>query len=668
MGVITRSIIVKQAPIPYSSRVGVQSFMPQKQNKEQYLRSYNEIGWLRAAISIIAQAVAQSEWRLYKKKKDGDREEVTGAHELKDLLNRPNPFQSGHDLLELHQIFDELVGEVFWIKQNNRGSRELWLAPPQFMSVVPDAKQYIAGYRFTNGSYNHDFKPNEVVPFIEPNPMDMMTGVGKAQSVGIDIETLSYLTQANRNWFYWGSPAGTVISYPPEATITPSEIDRLNEQWSAAHRSYGRAHRTAILTQGAKVENATISSRDMDYSNLAHYDRDSILAVFGVSYAMLGGSEDVNRANAEAQLLNFARWTLQPRLVRIREKLNIFLTPDYGSDLELDFDDPVPEDNAQTALIIDNHLKASVISLEEARQQLDLGDIEPDHHFFIPFSMTIKTGDEIMNPPEPVIPQLPPGNLPPGQAPPEDEEEKPKKSVKKNLNFDEVTKEAFWKTYADKAERYEPNAIRALRSMYSEQEKEALSNLQSVVDRKQQLIDKEKSKKLYRDAMTPVLQDVILEAARNGYELLEPPQKQGIPPTLNRRALEWLLTRMTWVAEQTTEETATLLANALAEGFKLGESTDKIAKRVQQVFDNCSDVRAQRIARTEIITASNQGAIEGYEEAGVKQVEFYAALDERTCDICMSLHEQLFNIEDSYNLITGATHPSCRCVLLPVIK
>lgn len=666
------SPVVKQAPVAYADRAFSFGNATNKASKDSYLRYYNDVSWLRAAISVLAQAVAQTKWTLYQRKKDGDREELTGTHELKELLNRPNPFQSGHDLLELHQIFDELVGEVYWIKQRNKGVNELWLAPPQFMTVIPDAKKYIAGYRFERGDYVKEFLPEEIVPFVEPNPMDVMCGIGKAQSVGVDVETLSFLSQSNRNWFYWGSPAGTVITYPKESTITPDEIDRLSEQWNASHRSYGRAHKTAILTQGATVANASMSSRDMDYSALAKYDRDTILAVFGVSYAMLGGSEDINRANADAQLLNFARWALTPRLIRIREKLNMFLVPDYGTELEIDFEDPVPEDNLQESQIINEAVKAGWMSLEEARQARDMGDIDPTHHFFIPFSITIKTGEEIMNPPEPepqpALPGQPgqqPGETPPEEVPPVE----PQKSVKKNF-VNEAFKEAFWKVYVKRAENYEPRAVRNLKDMYASQEKEALRNLKTAVDRKQKLIDINKAQKAYKDAMGAVMQNVILEAAKNGYDLLElsNPHKQDIPPTLNRRALEWLLSRMTWAAEQTSEETATLLANALAEGFKLGESTDQISKRVKAVFDNCTDVRAKRIARTEIITASNQGALEGYKEVGVAEVEFYAALDERTCAICMSLHGEIFPIEDSTNLITGTTHPNCRCVLLPVIK
>ena len=109
-------------------RIGVVGTNTSTQSDESYLRYYSQIAWLRAAVSTIAQGVAQTKWVLYHKKKSGDREEVTD-HEITALLNRPNPFQSGHDLLELHQIFDELLGKVFWVKERNHGANELWIAP-----------------------------------------------------------------------------------------------------------------------------------------------------------------------------------------------------------------------------------------------------------------------------------------------------------------------------------------------------------------------------------------------------------------------------------------------------------------------------------------------------------------------------------------------------------
>ena len=82
MSIITKSLITKSNPIPMASgnRLTFTNANTSAQNKNGYLEYYNNIVWLRAAIQTIADAIAQSTWRLYKKKDGGDREEVTGAH------------------------------------------------------------------------------------------------------------------------------------------------------------------------------------------------------------------------------------------------------------------------------------------------------------------------------------------------------------------------------------------------------------------------------------------------------------------------------------------------------------------------------------------------------------------------------------------------------------
>jgi SPP1 gp7 family putative phage head morphogenesis protein len=64
--------------------------------------------------------------------------------------------------------------------------------------------------------------------------------------------------------------------------------------------------------------------------------------------------------------------------------------------------------------------------------------------------------------------------------------------------------------------------------------------------------------------------------------------------------------------------------------------------------------------------ASNEGALTGYGELGVEKAEFYAAIDERACDDCLALHQDVFTLEDSHGMIP--IHPNCRCIWLPVVE
>ena len=158
---------------------------------------------------------------------------------------------------------------------------------------------------------------------------------------------------------------------------------------------------------------------------------------------------------------------------------------------------------------------------------------------------------------------------------------------------------------------------------------------------------------------------VLLNSILYGMQFVDPSQNQ-IPDILNQTGSEWLRSRIGWAAEQTTEETANRLAQALGDGFDAGESINQIAERVKQVFTEASDYRAQMIARTEVMGASNQGNVLGYKEMGVSQVEWLTARDERTCEICDPMDGDVENIESAPPL-PASTHPNCRCLWIPVV-
>ncbi|MDP2720237.1 MAG: minor capsid protein, partial [Dehalococcoidia bacterium] len=208
---------------------------------------------------------------------------------------------------------------------------------------------------------------------------------------------------------------------------------------------------------------------------------------------------------------------------------------------------------------------------------------------------------------------------------------------------------------------YEIRFADKLKSIFKGQQPEIIENLK--YGKKENLFNQDKSRQAYTEAATPILSSLITEAITNARRLMDGKKQFG--PEADQRSLAWLKTHIEWAALEFGEETAKLLSAKLTEGFALGESMDMLAGRVKDVINFCSDVRSLRIARTETIQASAQGAIEGFKDMGVEQLEFWAALDERTCPSCMALHGSKFKPDESTGIIT--VHPSCRCTWLPVV-
>lgn len=78
-------------------------------------------------------------------------------------------------------------------------------------------------------------------------------------------------------------------------------------------------------------------------------------------------------------------------------------------------------------------------------------------------------------------------------------------------------------------------------------------------------------------------------------------------------------------------------------------------------------VRAESIARSEILRVSNLGRINTYAENGITKVEGLVAGDERTCSFCMGeIDGKIYTIEESRGVLP--LHSNCRCFIDGQVK
>lgn len=119
----------------------------------------------------------------------------------------------------------------------------------------------------------------------------------------------------------------------------------------------------------------------------------------------------------------------------------------------------------------------------------------------------------------------------------------------------------------------------------------------------------------------------------------------------------------------------------LQEGVESGETIDELADRILEFTDVDATYRAQRIARTEVISASNAGSWAHYRESGVvAQKEWLTAQDERVRDAHADAEGQMVDLDDPFVVdgeeleFPGDPNGSpeniinCRCTILPVIS
>nr|WP_144298771.1 phage portal protein [Streptomyces sp. TLI_235] len=318
--------------------------------RETQMRAMETNGTLFAIVDKNATGVAGVTWRLYRKAKSGrkeDRVEVT-SHAALDLWNRPNRFYTQAAFVETQQQHHELTGEGWWVVARDPRSPiplELWPVRPDRMTPLPSATDYLAGYVYTApGGEQVPLGLDEVIFLRRPNPLDPYRGLGPVQAMLVDLDAARYSAEWNRNFFLNSAEPGGLIRF--DRRLDDREFDELRMRWNEQHKGISAAHRVAILEEGQWVDRK-FSQRDMQFAELRSVSREVIREAVGFPKPLLGSVDDVNRANADAAEVVFARWLIVPRCRRIRDALNYDLLPMFGAtarDLEFDFDNPVPDD------------------------------------------------------------------------------------------------------------------------------------------------------------------------------------------------------------------------------------------------------------------------------------------------------------------------------------
>jgi len=232
----------------------------------------------------------------------------------------------------------------------------------------------------------------------------------------------------------------------------------------------------------------------------------------------------------------------------------------------------------------------------------------------------------------------------------------------------EDKKDAYWKVYAAKTEEEEKPFVTSLKKLWTAQKGEVLANLQGADGVDDALFDVSKAQETFNKAMEPLIGEVFNRHYGDAQGLVHPENPHTDSKDwglLNTVALAWIQSRSLELAILLNNTSIDDLRRTLAEGFELGESIPKLSKRVEAYYGEANKVRARMVARTETIAASNEGALQGYQELGVEKAEWYAAPDGRLCIECNANHTVEFNMKDTHGLIPA--HPNCRCVWVPVI-
>ncbi len=656
-------------------------------------------GWQFKAAKLLGETVGNATFRLYRIKADGSWSELD-SHPVLDLLHKPNPISTHSELLEMVSMSLDFYGNAY-VYMDGADSptskpKALYFLKAQNVTIVrtDSFPESIIAYKYRHKSREYIFQPHQILHIRESNPDDPLIGFGAVQAMSDSVDLDQSARQWNRAFFRNSARPDLILK---SKFKTREQMDPIRMQFEDRYRGTENAHKVAILPDGVEPDKMGWSQKEMDFVEQLKWSRDDILSGLRTPHVVLGlgAGENLNRATAEATNYIYALRTVMPRLRRIATFLNTLLIPRFGKDLTVEFDNVVPEDE-------DLAIKKRVAALggapyetvNEIREELGFAAIDGGDSVMAPFSQVPMGSPKIQS--KKTAPHsaylsfreaklIHEKNFREKVAMEAIASKATKGLLSTLKDLQPLQEEARWRAFIRRVGPFEQLIKIKMKSYTKGMVERALMSLGGQLKAVDftTLLDPRSEVRIIVSAVRPIFDDLYRSEGKVSADLIG-----GAFDATAARVDQAINDAVGLMAETYQEETTRLLKDSLKAGLDAGEGLDKLKNRINDIGEFSSDVRADRVAKTEAFRIANMAGREAYRQSGVQKLVWYTAADERVCEFCAPLHGSVVGIEENFydkgdvvqgsdggtmpvdyaNVTGGALHPNCRCQVVPHVE
>ncbi|MBI4045841.1 MAG: phage portal protein [Devosia nanyangense] len=280
----------------------------------------------------------------------------TSDHPVVTLLRRPNPRQSGSELLEAVYAYLQTAGNAYLEAAIVEGQvRGLFCLRPDRMKVVAGKDGWPAAYAYSVGGRTRQLSQEpapvpKVLHMALFHPLDDHYGMAPLEAAQQSLDIHNASAQWNKSLLDNAArPSGALVYSMGEGNLSPDQFDRLKTELEEHFAGAMNAGRPMVLEGGLDWKTIALSPRDMDFIEARHGAARDIALAFGVPPMLLGLPGDNTYSNMVEANRALWRQTVMPLVRRVADDLSYWLAPAFGgATLVPDFDavEALTEDRA----------------------------------------------------------------------------------------------------------------------------------------------------------------------------------------------------------------------------------------------------------------------------------------------------------------------------------
>jgi HK97 family phage portal protein len=292
----------------------------------------NAIGY--RCVRMIAEAASSVPLLIYQRAKEAE------THPLLDILTRPNPSQTGRELIENIVSYLLLAGNSFIeVSSLDNTPRELMALRPDRIKVVPGVDGWPDHYEYSVHGSIAKLPAESVLHIRMFNPLDDYYGQSPLEAAQRSIDTHNSASAWNKSMLDNAArPSGALVFAASDEQLTAEQFERLKNELETSYQGAANAGRPMVLEGGLDWKEMGYSPKDMDFIAAKNSAAREIALAFGVPPMLLGIPGDNTYSNFTEANRTFWRQTVIPVLGKVTDAIGNFVGPQFGADLKLSFD------------------------------------------------------------------------------------------------------------------------------------------------------------------------------------------------------------------------------------------------------------------------------------------------------------------------------------------
>jgi len=345
---------------------GFQRMLPKRGTRE-LLQAYSASPILQAVVRKISSSMAEVKWVAKIRTATGELVGVPG-HISEKMINSGVPGLDGVQCRMLENISMELVGESFALMDRNvMGVPKVrWPLPAHWITNIPQPSEDVFTVQPPGGT-PFAVRRADMLWLKDPDPFNPYSrGVGIARALSDELNADEAAAKHTAASLTNRARPDIIVSGSKEVPLNKEDALRLNEIWTQRFGGPENQGRPFVSASPITVETLTPTFRELELSKMREFERDIIIAVFGVPPEVMGVLNNSNRATIDAAWDLFAKGVLVPRLNLRRAAYNEQLAAQYDDRLVIDYDDPTQENKDFKQIMFAT--RPSAFSDDEARR------------------------------------------------------------------------------------------------------------------------------------------------------------------------------------------------------------------------------------------------------------------------------------------------------------